>query len=352
MRTRPTFRVVNWKQGMNRVLTLSLVYAIVSVAHGASAHAADRAAPTELARSPGASCDLRTDAQFIYWTTSDNGLAPSPSPSSGAHGAALKWPRASSTVMRVSVGGGAVTRLAKIKGNWAFLLRLDHDHLYWTGLRTGEIWRMPKAGGVPVRVDDGAHKLMGTATDATYVYASDRSAKPEGILRIPKDGGAATLVSESRVLTLVLGVDHDDLYWAERVDGSPSNGWLLRTVATRGQSRTLAQVDAMPGQVVFSDDIYFIAGSTAYGMSRTTGALRRLASVSAYGDRGAIAVDNRYLYWGEGKTGELKRVPKSGGSASVVATGTEPCGVLVNGQTIFWMDRGGYRLMRMPIGSN
>ena len=87
-------------------------------------------------------------------------------------------------------------------------------------------------------------------------------------------------------------------------------------------------------------------------MSRTTGALRRLARVSTYGDRGAIAVDDRYLYWGEGKTGELKRVPKSGGAARVVAIGTEPCGVVVNGQTIFWMDRGGYRLMRMTIGSD
>ena len=194
---------------------------------------------------------------------------------------------------------------------------------------------------------------MGAETDATYVYASDRSAKPEGLLRIPKEGGAATPVSESRALTLVLGIDHENVYWAERVDGSQGNGWLLRTVATRGgQSHTLAQLDALPGQVVFSDDIYFIAGSTAYRTSRTTGALRPLARVSVYGDRGAIAVDNRYLYWGEGKTGELKRVPKSGGAASVVAIGKEPCGVVVDGQTIFWMDRGGYRLMRMTIGSD
>ena len=331
------------------MLTLSLMYTISSVAPGASAHAADRAAPIEIARSPGASCDLRTDAQFIYWTTSDNGLAQGPS-SLRAHGQALEWPRASSTILRAPIEGGVVTRLTTVKGNWAFLLSLDRDHLYWNGLRTGEIWRMPKAGGAPVRVDDGAHKLMGTATDATYVYASDRSARPEGLLRIPKAGGAATLVAQSRALTLVLGVDQGDLYWAERLDGGTGNGWLLRTVATSGgKSRTLAQLDALPGKGVFSDDIYFIAGSTAYGMSRRTGALRRLARASEYGDRGAIAVDSRYLYWGEGKTGELKRVPKSGGAASVVAIGKEPCGVVVNGETIFWMDRGGYRLMRMTI---
>ncbi len=337
---------------MNRMLTLSLVSMLSSVASGAGAHAAGISAPIEIARSRGASCDLRTDAQFIYWTTSDNGLAQGSS-SSGAQGMALEWPRASSTILRVPIEGGAITRLATVKANWAFLLSLDHDHLYWNGLRTGEIWRMPKAGGTPVRLDDGAHKLMGTATDSTYVYASDRSARPEGLLRIPKEGGAATLVSQSRALTLVLGVDHGDLYWAERLDGGTGKGWLLRTVATRGgQSRTLAQVDALPAQFVFSDDIYFIAGSTVYGMSRTTGALRRLARASEYGDRGAIGVDNRYLYWGDGKTGELKRVPKSGGAASVVATGTEPCGVVVEGQTIFWMDRGGYRLMRMTISSD
>jgi len=195
---------------MNPLFLLPLVQ---SLAGGVYADVLSGSPPSvEIARSPGASCDLKADAQFIYWTTEDHGTTSTKR--AGGWEPALDWARVSSTIRRVPKAGGAVATLATIKGNAAFLLNLDDSHLYWNGLRTGELWRLAKSGGKAV----------------------------------------------------VLGVDRAQLYWAEHGDGGT---WSLKVAPIGGgQPHTFAQFMGIPMSVVFSDDIYFIAGPAAYRLSR------------------------------------------------------------------------------------
>jgi len=56
---------------MNPLFLLPLVQ---SLAGGVYADVLSGSPPSvEIARSPGAGCDLKADAQFIYWTTEDLG---------------------------------------------------------------------------------------------------------------------------------------------------------------------------------------------------------------------------------------------------------------------------------------
>ncbi len=312
----------------------------------------DGSATVELASAKGAGCDLAADATRIYWSTTDNGSVGrrerGKTPRAGG-GAALDWKLARSTIRAASKQGGDHDVLASITGDWIFGLAHDATALYWTGLRNGDVWRLPKQEQTPTRLAHGRANVLGTAIGSKHVYASDRGRKPRGVLRLPKDGGAAEVFEKSNRLTVVLGVADDVLYWGERAS-VPEERWSIRATAIDTHTSTsIAEVDKVPTSFVSSNGAYFIAGRAAYAVVDDGTALRKVADVVEYGDRGSIGADATHLYWADGKTGEVKRAPKHGGASAVVVRGAEPCGVLVEDGVMHWIDRGGSKLMRSML---
>jgi hypothetical protein len=306
----------------------------------------------ELARSAGATCELRADERFLYWTTVDyNFKRPSQNRTDrGAGGQVIDWRYERATIQRLPKAGGSAEVVARIEGDRLSNFNLDENYFYWNGQRRDDLWRVPKVGGTPVRIDDGKYALFGTVRDSTYFYARDQSRRPVGLLRIPRDGGGATVAVRSQALLVALGVDQDSIFWSERVGGTASVKWAFKTAKkVGGPARTIEGIDELPNELVFADEIYLVTNHAAYSVNRATLKARRLAAATDYGDRGSVAVDDNFLYWAEGKTGEVRRVPKRGGTATVVATGGEPCAVVVDKRKIFWIDRVGNRIVQTPV---
>lgn len=317
--------------------------------------------PVEILRAPGSSCDLISDGTYLYWLASNlhpEPPRPRPGPSDksaggGLHGQALDWDRTYGTVLRVALDaapGTAPTPLATAEKDWFFAPAADADSLYFSGERKGTLLRLPKAGGTPTVLYD-LRKTLLAVLDDKYVYTSDRTDPMLGIWRVPKAGGAATLLVRTSAVTIPRRVEKGRLYWAEKLGKSPfDDRWALKSMPVQGgDARVHAELKGgLSGEFAADRErIYFVTGERLVGLSLETGTLTELAPVGSYGDRGSIALDDTHVYVGNGKDGRLLRVNKTGGAPEVVVKGSEPCGVALHGGAIFYMDRGGYRLMRL-----
>ena len=320
--------------------------------HGRADSPSPRRDSIELARSPGATCDLRDDERFLYWTTVDYnfGRPTARRARNGGEGQVIDWRYERATIQRLPKAGGVPQTLVEVKGDRLSNLSLDEGHLYWNGQRHDDVWRVAKTGGQPVRLDDGEQRLFGTVQDADGLYVREQSTHPRGLVRVSKAGGRSSVVVPSKALAVVLGVDQGVLYWSERIGNSSSEAWALKAAPTAGgPARTIEGLQELPTEFVFDDAAYFVTGQAAYRLDRRAAKANRLAGSTEYGDRGSIDVDNTFLYWGEGKTGKIVRVPKRGGPTTVAATGGEPCAVLADSVRIFWIDRTGNRIMRTDL---
>jgi hypothetical protein len=335
------------------LVTLTSLASLVLVSRTCRADGpSPRGDSSELARSPGATCDLKDDERFLYWTTVDYnfGRQTARRARNGGGEHSIEWRYERATIQRLPKDGGVPQTLVEVKGDRLSNLNVDEGHLYWNGQRHYDVWRVAKAGGQPVRLNDNEQPVFGTVHDAEALYVREQATPPRGVLRIPKEGGRATIAVPSKAWVVVLGVDQGLLYWSERIGNSSSDVWALRSAPKGGgPTRTFEGVQELPAEVIFDDAAYFVTGRAAYRLDRAGVKATRLADSAEYGDRGSIDVDSRFLYWGEGKTGKILRVPKRGGPTTVAATGGEPCAVLADGERIFWIDRTGNRIMRTGL---
>ena len=162
---------------------LAIVDFIVPAAFGAS-HSPNSGDSSELARSPGATCDLKGDAEFLYWTTVDYNFG-RPSDRRGGGDRTIEWRFERATVQRLSKAGGHAETLVEIRGDRLSNLTLDEDHLYWNGQRNDDLWQVAKKGGTTVRLDDGKRRVFGTVHDTHNFYVRDQGHPPVGVFRVP-----------------------------------------------------------------------------------------------------------------------------------------------------------------------
>lgn len=313
------------------------------------------ATPVEIARAPNATCDLLADEQFLFWTTVDSDFERPKREvwKAGSGGAAIDWRYERATIQRLPKAGGVPITFAAIRGDRLSELRLDQGHLYWNGQHHNDLWRIPRAGGPPVRLDDGKTPLYGTILDSEYLYARNQNKQPPtGVVRVPKTGGASTAVVKSESLAVVVGVDRDSIFWSERIEGGATTSrWVLKMAPRAGgAAKTVRGIDELPSELLFSDEIYFMTEHAAYRMNRVTLKAEVLAQADDYG-MGAITIDGDYLYWADVKA--IKKVPRRGGAVAVVVTGGEICAVVVDRNEMFWIDRGGnrdaYKVMKITL---
>src|SRR4029079_751401 len=210
----------------------------------------------ELARSPGATCDLRDDERYLYWTTVDYnfGRPTARRAQHGGGGRGIDWRYERATIQRLPKAGGVPQVLVEVKGDRLSNLNLDEGHLYWNGQRHDDVWRVAKTGGHPVRLDDGEQPLFGTVQDAEGLYVREQSTHPRGLVRVPKAGGRSTVVVPTKAWAVVLGVDQGVLYWSERIGNSASEVWALKAAPTAGGPvRSIEGVQELPTEFVFDD---------------------------------------------------------------------------------------------------
>jgi hypothetical protein len=102
---------------------------------------------------------------------------------------------------------------------------------------------------------------------------------------------------------------------------------------------------------VYCDANGYIARIASDGTTVTLGtvitSLVLSNATTGSGIAGAIAIDDTYVYWVDGVTvGTIMRVPKTGGTATVIARDTNPVAIAADSNAVYWSDQGG-NIMRL-----
>jgi hypothetical protein len=285
--------------------------------------------------------------------------ATTPDATQGLSGEALCPPGAPPAVVATDasyLGGGIV---------------VDAQYVYYAGWKGG-LARVPKAGGDPVTLATYCCG-RGLKSDGSFLYWADslsiqRARMPDGeatslvpsrgvplglavgdvdlfwvdsstttLLRAPKTGGDSTNVPIAGGLAEDIAVDQDNLYW---IDDSAN---LIARPHAWGTERILSD-EAGASSIVQQDDTF------VYYVTRDNGNLRRVpklgGTVWTLAD-GTLtrffAFDQRALYWGEWSTRTVRKVDKEGGASVTVATVIEQSpvslgGIAVDDHCVYFLD--------------
>jgi hypothetical protein len=280
------------------------------------------------------------------------------------------WTNDQAGVMKVPVGGGAVSSL--IAGRSGAGIAIDSTNVYWTQTfvcppgntcppYSGEIQSSPLGPGTPTTLAVSYTQSYFVAVDATSVYSSS----PIGLQKVAIDGGTPVSLwstpmpatsSDMIGVPYVIAVANGRLYAAfnpsSSTGGTPAGSIQFIPVGG-GNPVTIysAQNAWITSIAVDSTNIYW----TNYGSmepNNTNGVVMRMplgggtATTIASGqhDPAAIAVDGTNVYWGNAGTqsagyldGSIMKAPLDGGTPVTLATGGGGVyGIAVDATSVYW----------------
>jgi hypothetical protein len=205
----------------------------------------------------------------------------------------------------VGLGGQIFTVPARSSGGSRLLfsttltaadaVALDATYAYFSA--GPGIQSVPLAGGPASLVTPGDAFLV--AVDDAAVYASQTPPTGEALVSAPKSGGAPTVLVPT-VHAMNLAIDDQYLYWVQWND-SGSNSSVMRVPKTGGAASVVVSGLTAPSNLaVDASHVYFtlgaIPGATQAVMRvpKAGGAAEALYTGSA---TGALVVDTHSVYW-------------------------------------------------------
>lgn len=292
---------------------------------------------------------LVSDGTSLFWVSSV-----------GVGGPALSMP----------VTGGAMNTVVAgpLVGG---LIAVDDVNFYYSvgigpGLSGGGLESVPKVGG-------GALRLVNEPTDAAAVsivsftvlgdsaywlevdYLSEQTAEFE-VKSAPLLGGAVTTlgVYGQSNFNGMIGVTSTTVFLTDIIDqiasfpmsqGIPDGG-VPTPVAGFGAGTTTNYTAGGGCALLVSDTNAVICEANPYIYSIASGGtVTTLGTVIGGGNN--VAVDDTYVYWLDtGTVGTVMRVPKAGGTPTVIARDTQPVAIAVDANAVYWSDQGG-NIMRL-----
>lgn len=237
-----------------------------------------------------------------------------------------------SGLRRVALYSGAVTVLddgANLPQSDYGGIALDEQFVYWNS--SGKILRIPKTGGaaevvttekVGIGIDLVVDKVKVYWANHGY-YAANTPTVPSPIYAVPKGGGAVEMVATAQDVPHRLVVDQNFLYWL-----TPSS--IVKQAKAGGQPQTLYHVTTNEGvDELAQDESYLYFGFRDAGEAHW--ALRKIAKtggapqtlVARYSLK-PVVVDKTHVYFfgEEGLTNDLLcKVAKSGGAVTILGKG-------------------------------
>jgi hypothetical protein len=279
----------------------------------------------------------------------------------------------------------------------------DGTTLFWTTGATPALLAMPVEGGavtvllegpitnnpIPNRVDCSACAFLGVDDVNVYILESN------SLVRIPKNGAAATLVNEPGAGVVAATTLGGIAYWLENADGhnygEPRSKVAVKSAPLLGGARSsianLASPDLPPSDLaVTATSVFFgvetvelfefpMSGVSAGGATQVTpGGPMFMTCTSITSDTNSIycaesdgfnlviandgtatslgpaatssyiVFDDTYAYWADMTTvGTIMKAPKAGGgTATVIARDTSPTAIAVDATSVYWGDENGY----------
>src|SRR5262249_42058160 len=153
------------------------------------------AEPMTLVTSNGYTWGVAVDATDVYWTDTDGDV-----------------------VMKVPKGGGLPVKLAT--GSQPTSIAVDATDVYWTNTYSGEVMRVPKGGGVPVVFAAGQPRAGSVVLAAAFVSWTTHGtglATESTVTRAPKIGGPPVVIAMGYTSPDTIGkvaLDAADVYWS------------------------------------------------------------------------------------------------------------------------------------------
>lgn len=275
-------------------------------------------APTTLASNQQKAMGITLDSTYVYFTT-DLGVAKVPKSGgsvtqlgylSQSFGVAVDGTNAYFTtdgsittqnaVDWVSLAGGTSAKLVAspdcfsaggiaVSAGTAYFVCLD-----------GGILSVPTSGGTPTVLTTNVNNPNEIAIDANYAYYTNYATNGS-VMRVPLSGGTATTIASAQNMAAVVAVDGSSVYWTAQGTQGGTDGKVMKAPLAGGAATTLVSgLDEPTGIAVDASNVYF----------------------TTIGNTGA----------------EVARVSKAGGTPFVIAWGSEPHRVAVDGTRVYWTD--------------
>ncbi len=196
-------------------------------------------------------------------------------------------------------------------------LTIDANNVYWgTGFNnTGSVWSVPLGGGCPKLMIGNQSAPHGMASDGTNLFYANQgtfNANNGSIQRIPVGGGSATPIATGQAFPLDIAVDGANVYWTNSADGS-----------------------------VWKSD-------------KTTPSPIKLAGPGGLNHARFLRVDATNVYFTDGVSGVVNRVPIAGGSVVAMTTPVTLAGHLaIDSTNAYYSSRGQTTaaLMSVPLNA-
>lgn len=263
--------------------------------------------------------DLAVDELDLYWTNT------------GAN-----------QVVRVAKVGGTATIVASSQPS-PLGIALDDTHVYWTQNTTpGAVVRAPKSGGSPQVIASSQYYAFRLVLSGSTVYFIGDTTS--GFVRsVPKTGGTVTDL-QSASSPKGLAYDGTKLFWSAWNEIRKADASALAPPTKLSTAESFPAALAADESDVFWLDMY---ANKIRKVSKPGGAPTTLASLTSGTPRGSIAIDATYVYFIDPKGNALRKVPKSGGAATTVAKASDPRGIVVDANYVYWTNGGDGTVMRV-----
>jgi hypothetical protein len=273
------------------------------------------------------------------------------------------WPSGSrsGSIMKAPFAGGAPIVLA---GNedFPFAVRVDTTSVYWV-TQAGSSATAPKlvsrasldGSGHAVLSSDPAWRPTSMAVDANYVYWANGETTAGhlgSILRVPRSGGATTVLVSGLTNPQGLAVDGSSVYWINNVvpgDAAPFDGTVAKAPLAGGTQTTLATTGTGNQEarvIVDGADLYFmdLAKQALMRVPVAGGAATLVTALG--GPAETFALDGANVYWvsrcligGVGSNIWLSKVARTGGAPAVLATGLVTSVIAVDSASVYFVAR-------------
>jgi hypothetical protein len=208
--------------------------------------------------------------------------------------------------------------------------------------------------------NQGAEDAIAPTVDAN-IGAVDANQPATGNDNPGAPGVATELATGANQNVGELAYAGNSVYWTSYVpNGAQPNGAVNAVPMAGGPTSTIvSQQDVSVGLAVRDGDVYWVdvdpTANTLSVMGLHNGVTTTLATgITSVTD---LAVDDTYVYWCNEGTydklfvdGALMRVPRAGGSTSVVLSPTtNPYALAVDANNIYWTDYSTSTLYEMPL---
>lgn len=188
-------------------------------------------------------------------------------------------------------------------------------------------------------------------TDGGYVYWVEGDISTGAVKKVSVNGGAVTTLASGLPEPRAIDVDSAYVYWIERNNGS--NGSLKKVSINGGTDTTLVTglLNAQNHMALDDNNIYWGDGKIGGGgvikkVSKNGGTVTTLVNSGILNLTTAIAVDNTYVYFYDDQN-NIKTVPINSGPVTTIGTGT-PSAYALYGSDIYWVEYGNGTVKKMP----